>query len=203
MLSKESINLSSLILEAQSFAAKKHNVFIFSKPISCGALKVLSSGGTPKSRHISMKTVREGIHAGYIFCDDSDHPTREIFRRNVLTTKCGSPITSDLDILKIVPKDTDHSTPYYNEEYGFVSDLELSCIKTLNMNFSSMWTGGNCGNIVQHGPFDRFMNICPLQLKYPINLFYPNGEREVVRSISQYRSIERNYEKLGILFGDS
>lgn len=182
------MTLLTHLAQAQSWAAQKHQCFIFARPVSEEALELIAQGAVAKPYDVVLKTQKEGPLSGYILAPEGERFF--VLRKGhaVLSDQKGRPLTSDLDIVQMffVKKEPETLLPA-EAGYGKISAQEHACAQSINEQFTFNLQHPSLLKVVRHGPLDRILTLDLNKLNYPILVSTPEGIQRWLYSAEQYR----------------
>lgn len=99
-------------------------------------------------------------------------------------------ITSDLDLLIIAQTNKKKQERFFHPQKGYITSSEFDIINALNELFilklkSLNFDIKNHSNIVQHGPFNRFIRSKQSHIHFPLTIVLPQG---IIKNLGSEKS---------------
>lgn len=96
-----------------------------------------------------------------------------------LSNDKGEYITSDVDILLIATQEAISEDVFFEQDYGYITEQELIIVKYINQLYNELTYNYSRKkrevSIITHGPYNRHNKSSREELKFPVQIFMPDG----------------------------
>lgn len=210
MLKEESKSIEKIIDQSIQDTVSQYNCVAIALVMNESSYSIYASGGAGKGMDIQFKTEKTGRNAGYILRDNSKAlpvgykfaPSPDLTKDNedLLFDANNRPVTSDLDLLFL--EFLHNGSLYFDKNYGWVRPEDVLWIDSVNKKFKHdvyKTFSVEPGNLCQHGPFSHLKSLGPKCLKFPMKVFIPGQNVQIIYSRIELLSLYLKLQKIGFL----
>lgn len=188
------INKIDIVKEFVDNSIKKicyeQDIVVIVNYINQHAFALIYDGASSKSMEVKYYTQKSGPFAGYILDPDKSNTP--------LKDADGCFITSDLDILMIIGRETyDRTLLATDLGFGDIKSYEYKASNAINRLFSEQLSelvpkkSTKFGQIITHGPFNRCNRLLQKCIHFPLTIFYPcEGPKTIGHEDTRQESLD-------------